>query len=65
MSAMPTRYLSELSVMQRTVLGFPAPGDRYWTKDTVDAVGQRYPEMDMTPYKSAAAATGLRPVSRS
>lgn len=56
MSAMPTRYLSELSVLQRTVLGFPAPGDRYWTEETVDAVGQRYPEMDMTPYRTRAAS---------
>ena len=53
MSAMPSLYLSGLSVLQRTVLGFPAPGDRYWTADTLDAVGQRYPEMDMSPYRSA------------
>ncbi len=53
MSQMPTRYLSELSVEQRTVLGFAAPGDPYWTAETLDSVGQRYPEMDMTPYREA------------
>lgn len=53
MSQMPTRYLSNLSVEQRCVLGFAAPGDPYWNRDTIDAVGQRYPEMDMTPYKTS------------
>ena len=53
MSAMPTRYMAHLSVLQRTVLGFAAPGDRYWTEETIDAVGQRYPGMDMNPYRDA------------
>jgi hypothetical protein len=57
MAAMPTRFLSDLSVLQRTVLGFAPPGDVYWTDETVDAVGQRYPEMDMTPYRAAMART--------
>ena len=26
------------------------PRSRYWTPDTVDAVGRRYANMDMTPY---------------
>ena len=39
--------------LQRTVLGFAAPGNAYWTQETIDAVGQRYPGMDMTPYKKA------------
>ena len=55
MSQMPTRYLSVLSVEQRTVLGFAAPGDPYWSEETLDSVGQRYPEMDMTPYREAIA----------
>ena len=32
---------------------FAAPGNAYWTEETIDAVGQRYPGMDMTPYKKA------------
>lgn len=55
MSQMPTRYLAGLSVEQRTVLGFAAPGASYWTEETLDSVGQRYPEMDMTPYREAIA----------
>ncbi|MDA1298624.1 MAG: phytanoyl-CoA dioxygenase family protein [Proteobacteria bacterium] len=54
MAAMPPRYLASLSVPQRTVLGFAAPGDRYWTPETLDAVSQRYVGMDMTPYRDAA-----------
>lgn len=55
MANMPTRYLEDLSVLQRTVLGFAPPGDRYWTAETIDAVGQRYPRMDMTPYRGRAS----------
>ena len=54
LSDMPTRYLEQLSVLQRTVLGFAAPGNPYWTDETLDAVGQRYPGMDMTPYVKAS-----------
>ena len=53
MSRMPTRYMAGLSVLQRTVLGFAAPGDPYWNKETIDAVGQRYPGMDMSAYRDA------------
>lgn len=35
---------------QRTMIGFPPVGDPYWTVETVEAVGRRYPDMDMTPY---------------
>lgn len=37
---------------QRTLLGFPPPGDPYWTHSTVDLVAARYPGMDMAPYRS-------------
>ncbi len=58
MASIPTRYLAELSVAQRATLGFAAPGDTYWTDETVDAVGRRYPEMDMTPYRDALRNRG-------
>ena len=48
---MPNRYLEVLSVEQRAVLGFPEPGDPYWTEETVDSVGRRYAGMDMSPYQ--------------
>lgn len=51
MSLLPNRYLEDLTVEQRAVLGFPSPGEPYWTEETVDSVGQRYTGMDMRPYE--------------
>ena len=44
------------SVMQRGVLGFPMPGDKYWTEETVRLVGMRYAHLgfDSTPYRLKA-----------
>eukprot|EP01046_Picozoa_sp_COSAG06_P075156 COSAG06_NODE_23336_length_695_cov_0.875839_1_plen_124_part_10 len=53
MSGIPNRYLEELSVTQRACLGFPPPGNAYWTPHTVEAVGMRYTNMDMSPYWEA------------
>ena len=50
---MPNRFLEELTPDQRTVLGFPALSNSYWTADTIEAVGQRYKGMDMEPYRMA------------
>ena len=52
------KLIANASVEQRCVLGFPAPGHSYWTRDTVDAVGARYGPlgMDMTPYERDLAA---------
>ena len=52
LALMPTRYMCGLSVEQRAVLGFPAPEDRYWCPETIEAVGRRY-GMDMSPYIDA------------
>ena len=63
MAQMPNRYLEELSVEQRACLGFPPPGNVYWTAETVDAVGRRYSGMDMEPYWEAlgdGSATAAR-----
>ncbi len=35
---------------QRSLFGFPAPGDEYWDTQTRRDVSLRYPGMDMTPY---------------
>ena len=47
--------VSKMSPLQRTVLGFPAPGTKYWNKETLEAVGRRYDVfgVDMTPYGAA------------
>jgi hypothetical protein len=64
MSSMPHSFLCGLSPAQRGALGFPLPGNPYWDRDTVEAVGKRYKEMDMEPYRarlegSAQAAVAL------
>jgi hypothetical protein len=49
------KLISEASVEQRSVLGFPAPGHTYWTLQTIAAVGARYEVfgMDMSAYREA------------
>ncbi len=43
-------FISRATPRQREVLGFPKPGDPYWTKETLSAVALRYPELDLAPY---------------
>jgi hypothetical protein len=47
-------FVNQASVRQLTALGFPAPGHPYWTAETLDGVAQRYPELDLTPWREAA-----------
>ena len=37
-----------------SLLGFPKPGHPYWTAETLDGVGRRYPDLDMEPWRAAA-----------
>jgi hypothetical protein len=37
---------------QLALFGFPRPGHPYWTPETVRGVGERYPGLDMTPWKA-------------
>jgi hypothetical protein len=50
------RFLMEATPRQRHLLGFPLPGDPYWTPDVLRGVATRYPEMDLSPYAHALAA---------
>lgn len=45
--------VSHCSVRQLEVLGFPPPGHDYWDPDTVRACAERYPELDLTPWRMA------------
>lgn len=45
-----TAFLAQATPRQRQLFGFPAPGDAYWTNETITGVSARYPNMDMTPY---------------
>jgi hypothetical protein len=50
------RFIATTTPKQRQALGFPAPGDPYWTPETLAAVQLRYPQMDLKPYRSAVRA---------
>jgi len=50
------RLVPHLSVRQLCALGFPAPGDGYWTDETLVGVSARYPRLDMTPWEAALRA---------
>ena len=38
---------------QLKVLGFPPPGHAFWTDETLEGVGLRYPGLDLTPWRVA------------
>jgi ectoine hydroxylase-related dioxygenase (phytanoyl-CoA dioxygenase family) len=44
--------VTHASPRQRQLLGFPSPGDPYWTNETLAGVAARYPDMDMIPYET-------------
>ena len=43
-------FFSKISPLQRSVLGVPLPGDRYWTQEKIDLLKMRYPSIDIEPY---------------
>jgi ectoine hydroxylase-related dioxygenase (phytanoyl-CoA dioxygenase family) len=43
-------FIARATPRQRELLGFPKPGDPYWTADTRAAMKLRYPTMDMGAY---------------
>jgi hypothetical protein len=48
-------FMQQTNVRQLTMLGFPEPGHRYWNEETLQGVARRYPLLDMTPWRQAAA----------
>ena len=47
------RFMRHAALRQLTALGFPKPGDPYWTTETLAGVAARYPSLDMTPWQAA------------
>ena len=41
-----------MSPKQRSILGIPKPGDKYWTKKTLSNLKARYDSIDLMPYLS-------------
>jgi hypothetical protein len=50
------RFIREASPRQLQLLGFPPPGDPFWTSGYIAGMESRYPGFDGEPYR---AATGL------
>ena len=44
-------WIEKASVEERTMLGFPEPGDPYWTDETLAGVSARFPKMDLGAYR--------------
>jgi hypothetical protein len=49
------RFVGRATPRQLTALGFPVPGDPYWTAETLAGTAARYPMLDMTPWREAFA----------
>ena len=49
------RFVRHATVRQLTALGFPKPGDAYWTPETLAGVAARYPALDMQPWSGTDA----------
>jgi len=49
------KLIPQCSVRERDLFGFPRPGDPYWNEQTLRDVAERYPGIDMSPYRPAAA----------
>ena len=46
-------FYAGLAVESRCALGWPAPGNGYWTEETIAAALRRWPGLDVTPYREA------------
>ncbi len=48
------RFMRHATERQLSLLGFPKPGDPYWTAATLAGVAARYPALDMSPWRDAS-----------
>ncbi|MEO1060669.1 MAG: phytanoyl-CoA dioxygenase family protein [Actinomycetota bacterium] len=44
-------FVARATPRQLALFGVPPPGHRYWTAETLEAVGLRYPTLDLTPWR--------------
>jgi hypothetical protein len=59
--ARPMNALVErCSVRQLEALGFPPPGHDYWEAATLQGAAERYPGLDLAPWRAALAASEAR-----
>jgi len=46
-----TQAMERMTPRQRDLFGFPPPGSDYWNEQTLRDTQERYPKMDMSPYR--------------
>jgi hypothetical protein len=46
-------FVEQADPRQLELFGFPPPGHSYWTAETLTGVSQRYPGLDMNPWRSS------------
>jgi len=46
------RFARRATARQLVAVGFPKPGDPYWTEETLAGVQARYPKLDMTAWRA-------------
>lgn len=47
-------FVDRATPEQLALFGFPRPGHPYWTADTLRGVQERYPRLDMAPWREAS-----------
>jgi hypothetical protein len=47
------KLVPQCTVRERDLFGFPRPGHEYWTEQTIADVAERYPGIDMSPYRAS------------
>ena len=45
------RFVEQATPRELALFGFPPPGHAYWTAETLAGVGQRYPGLDLAPWR--------------
>jgi hypothetical protein len=48
-----TPLVESLSIRQLEALGFPPPGHDYWDAVTLQGAADRYPKLELTPWREA------------
>jgi ectoine hydroxylase-related dioxygenase (phytanoyl-CoA dioxygenase family) len=47
------QFVNRATARQLQALGFPPPGDSYWTTETLAGMELRYPNLDLSPWRPA------------
>lgn len=50
------QFVARATPRQLALFGFPPPGHPYWTEATLAGMAQRYPGLDLAPWRQAEAA---------